>query len=1828
MAKRAMVSVLSPTPRAALVSGGNYAFTVSKKDFNSSYYVWVVDKAGNVSAVATVELHMDITSPTVDSIAADSNDWVNTEVTVTGAVSDKNSPNANSGIEKVVYSTSAEYIEENLTAAQLAEIGENTYQYTFAIQNVETLNETYYVWAVDKAGNHTEIPAEVGVKIDVTDPTATITIGERPWYNVFLENLTWGLYHNSSVEVKIESDDEHSQVESVYYTFAEGALGDTASWEAYTTGKNLVPDRNLVVYAKVTDKAGNEKIFSSDGVILDATPSGIEFELGDENAVTGVPGLYNGDVTINLKVTDGEPYSGIKEIKYWVTADDVKTTNEEVLYSFGYDGSYDPEKTWEIIDTAIKGENRKTVYQGVPTHELLKNRWEKSIVVSGADNSRCKVVVTVQVTDNAGNISSKELKLDIDDKDTTSPVIEVEYADEGNVYRKKYYDGNRTATIAIVERPEHFVAPTVHINENAPEGAENYIEIFAKDSKGNAIAFKPEIDWIPVVDLSEPFDPNRTRHIASIDFDLDANYTVKIKVTDKATNTDTFTDEFTVDKLAPKGTLSIADYTVWEKIVETLTFGIYSKDSFDVIATAFDETSPIKVEYCKVSGADATQLQNMAELTDWVEINLRDGEKIPAVNASEQFVIYLRITDFANHVHYVSTDGAIVENIIESSGIVLTPSTPAADNGVQDVYGYYNDDVIVDISVVDGEPYSGIKEIKYWVTADGVKTTSEEVLYSFGYDGSYDSEKTWEILDTAVEGDDKIVTHKGMPTYDMLKNSWAGSIVVSAADNNSCNVVVTVQVTDNAGNVATNEVKLDIDKTLPSVEIKYNNHDGKQHNGRYYNDDRTATILITERSHHFVEPEVYINEDVPVDAENYIHITATNGLGEKLKKEVFNPVISWTPSAETTETGETVYTATIEYNVDAQYTFEIKVKDKATNKNIDVSDDDQDAPYDFVVDKAEPEGTVTIATTAAAQTWDKILEALTFGLYDATHINVSATAKDITSPVKVEYFKATGAGAATALTTDELAATEWKLLVDNGKCVVDTTDILTVKDYEQFVMYLKLTDYAGNVKYIRSGGAILDNKNPEVEKVEPQITVTPSQQPVNGIYSTDVLVDVTVNENAVDGVYSGLKSVTYEIFNHSISATEPTQTGTLVGFTNENPAQTELIPDYAQLGAIKVEKEKNNSNNVEIKVIAVDNAGNRSEKSVFVKIDITAPAINVSYNNNTPDSGSYYKAERTATITITERNFDAKDVKIMITNTDGVIPVVPTDIAHWTKNVGTEPNGDDTTYTATITYAADGDYTFATEYTDLAGWTCGNVKDQTYDNDVVFAGGTQNPTEFTIDKTAPVVSVSYSNNSAQNGKYFKAARTATITIVEHNFPLNDIARVVFAQTTGRGGVIPTVNWSHNGDTHIATFEYNTDGDYTFGVSMTDLAGNASADANYGSTVAGTDFVIDTIFEDMITQEGVENGVAYGHGADVIPNLKISDINLQEYEVTLVGVQKDKVIDLTAEVNKLLKKGAETVTGIFDIFETKQDLDGIYTLGMTAKDKAGNEDVEEIVFTVNRFGSVYVYEENLSDLIANGGSYVYSVDEDLVITEFNADKLVTDSLNIEITLDGRPLESVMFDVTPEINDSVQTGSSGWYQYKYTISKDNFKTDGVYKIFVSSKDATGNAPENSRYEDMGITFRVDSTLAEITSIVGLEKAIVDATEQVVKYTVYDTMGIKSIKVYVDGQIVEEISDFSGDPNNFSGEFTLTERKSAQTVRIVVEDLSGNITDTDAENFSSAYEFNKAVTVSTDFFVRWYANKPLFWGSVAGFVLVAAGAASLIAAKRKKKEEIAVK
>lgn len=655
-----------------------------------------------------------------------------------------------------------------------------------------------------------------------------------------------------------------------------------------------------------------------------------------------------------------------------------------------------------------------------------------------------------------------------------------------------------------------------------------------------------------------------------------------------------------------------------------------------------------------------------------------------------------------------------------------------------------------------------------------------------------------------------------------------------------------------------------------------------------------------------------------------------------------------------------------------------------------------------------------------------------------------------------------------------------------------------------------------------------------------------------------------------------------------------------------------------------------NYNDMVLLVELVDRAGNSSYDYIAFGIDKTPTAISVSYDNNNADTksgnGAFFNANRTATVTVKERNFNTENIEWTIRNAEGTAPTHSA--PKFTQGSG---NRDDDTYVYTVTYSNDGIYSFDMKYTDRAG----------NKNQAIDYGNSVAPTKFVVDKTLPVINVSYDNNDARNEKYFNAYRTATVTVTEHNFDVNRVTITGTASLDGNAVKFPDASWSNSGDTHVATIKYDTDADYTFDISMDDMAGNKSNEANYGSSVAPKDFVVDTTIDKPVIT-GVENGNSYKDS--VLPKIDFSDINFKDVKVTLLRTRKDEIeVNVTNDfINIASNEKGGSFAANEDTFKKVQENDGIYTLSIQITDKAENTSSEEVTFTVNRFGSVYTLGSYLSNTLND--KYVQSVDNDIVITEYNPDRLVKGKLDVVVTRDGSPVdyEDGELKISPVVNELAKIGSSGWYQYEYTISKSVFTDkngdpiDGIYKVYVGSEDTVGNKSENISYDESEVMFRLDHTAPTIKSVSGLEKKIVNADEQKVSYEIFDSIGIAEIDVYYygpNGEQVdhiraaegEDVTDVLTNVTSYSGEFTISNDTSANPVRIYIKDLAGNVTDTDNEDFDiDSIDFNRAITVSTNFFVRWYANKAVFWSSIAAIAVVGGGLAFFIATKRRKKDD----
>lgn len=131
---------------------------------------------------------------------------------------------------------------------------------------------------------------------DTTAPTGEIAVDTNKW-NSFLNTITFGIFFKDTQSVTVTaSDDSYTHdgytddkaVKIEYYLHSgDTALTESdlasATFTAYTDKFSINPDNKYVIYARLTDFAGNVTYISSDGIVLDATAPVIK---GLENGKT------------------------------------------------------------------------------------------------------------------------------------------------------------------------------------------------------------------------------------------------------------------------------------------------------------------------------------------------------------------------------------------------------------------------------------------------------------------------------------------------------------------------------------------------------------------------------------------------------------------------------------------------------------------------------------------------------------------------------------------------------------------------------------------------------------------------------------------------------------------------------------------------------------------------------------------------------------------------------------------------------------------------------------------------------------------------------------------------------------------------------------------------------------------------------------------------------------------------------------------------------------------------------------------------------------------------------------------------------------------------------------------------------------------------------------------------------------------------------------------------------------------------------------------------------------------------------------------------------
>lgn len=800
------------------------------------------------------------------------------------------------------------------------------------------------------------------------------------------------------------------------------------------------------------------------------------------------------------------------------------------------------------------------------------------------------------------------------------------------------------------------------------------------------------------------------------------------------------------------------------------------------------------------------------------------------------------------------------------------------------------------------------------------------------------------------------------------------------------------------------------------------------------------------------------------------------------------------------------------------------------------------------VDKTAPELELSYST-------DDQANYLKWGyLFAKDRVKMKVTAKDPTAGIRMLRITITDENG--KVTVKE------KKFAPGAQTEYDAEIPMNSKDFKGSVL-TEIVDYAAN-KREELRGHIVESAKKHSETGRAVITtLTNPSRSVKGkeFYNTDVKLKLILEDT-----YSGIASWEYaagETLKDSYSYKEE------AGTDLHTEPQKEITYLYEK--ELVLNAEKNNQNDVSVKAGYRDNAGHTKEAEQIYNIDLTKPEIQVSYDLNEPSNGKYYKETRTATVRIRERNFDPSDVEFLITGTDGSLP----EISGW-ESAGF---GDDRIHTCTLAFAQDGDYTFTVKFQDLAG----NQADYNRID------------EFTIDKTAPVVKVTYDNHRFLNEYYYDDARTATIDILERNFDPNAVHVTVTAM--GDALTVPGISsWESSGEHHRATVVFHADGEYTFDITGLDLALNKTED------YAQDHFVIDRTAPEI---EIFDIGHLSANSGTVRPGIRYQDTNFdpEGAVVFMTGYHNGEV-----KITGTRKRNPKGLEFQLDDFANEQKLDDLYTMKASVCDLAGNSSEKTVVFSVNRFGSVYTFDRATEALVGDRGKYYTNKEQELVVTETNVDTL--EFKEIAMNFNGK-LKTLKEGTDYRVN--LNGNDATWKQYTYHIFKENFQEEGTYLLTIYSEDRAKN-PSDNNSKGKKIEFVVDRTEPSLL-ISGVEdNGQYRENSRKMTFDMEDNVRLSKARIWIDG--AETVLD-AKQLQDADGKFVL-EIGSAnhwQEIRAVVSDAAGNET-----------EEKLRVLVTANMFVQYVSNPAFVYGSVGLLVLAVLFAAGVLWRRnyRRKKDQ----
>lgn len=491
----------------------------------------------------------------------------------------------------------------------------------------------------------------------------------------------------------------------------------------------------------------------------------------------------------------------------------------------------------------------------------------------------------------------------------------------------------------------------------------------------------------------------------------------------------------------------------------------------------------------------------------------------------------------AKYEGYVNPYDAILEDADKhktTSSIVIKPiDTPISTETYNYSYKYEGKaqmDATMDYSESKVPLYK--ENAKFNITVNdsysGIRQISWSILGQSDQDSNNDQSGTVNVNNLgATSGDDGWT-----PTKEEGSNLITSMTKDITVKNNSNDIVILVELTDRAGNKSYDYYVLGIDKTNPDISVSLS---GTATNGKYFNTNRTITIVVTERN---FNPDTF---DL-VMSKNEADITRN---GSKL---------NWSHSeSNENATDKTTHTATYTINKsqEGDYKLSAKATDLATNDNNKVTYIGS-APTNFIIDSTKPNIDVSMTGTSANEKYffntDRTVKIVVtdrnFDPNDVTvlingskrnisakdwHQDQSGSSRTNNTKNTTEFTISAEADYTFSVTCNDLAENA----AEKTKYATDDCERFTIDKTAPTIVISQMVYQSAN-----------NGKNDKAEKVDIPITVTVNDTNIGNMYNnnavtakevTETLSISMLNSNSTASSFSvrssGRNSVTYSSSN-------------------------------------------------------------------------------------------------------------------------------------------------------------------------------------------------------------------------------------------------------------------------------------------------------------------------------------------------------------------------------------------------------------------------------------------------------------------------------------------------------------------------------------------------------------------------------------------------------------------------------------------------------------------------------------------------------------------------